>query len=313
MTLSSANISSIPFVVCLAGPTGAGKTAAALHLAAALQGEVVNVDSRQVYRDFPIITAQPSAEERNACPHHLYGFLPSEEKLSAGRFAAQVMQVVHDITARGKVPILVGGTGLYFKTLLEGMADIPAVDAAISQALLQRCQSQGSVKLHKELSLIDPEYATRIHPNDKQRVVRALEVHAATGNTFTWWHENAPRVPHVRGVYLATQTTLAALRPRLDARIELMLKAGALNEAEKALEHCSLAKAPGWSGIGCAELHAYFCKGLALSSALELWRKNTRAYAKRQLTWFRAVPSIQWYAPEDTQGMLAAVRLFLSQ
>ncbi len=302
----------LPFVLCLAGPTGAGKTAAALHLATALQGEVINVDSRQVYKDFPLITAQPSKEELATCPHHLYGFLPTQEKLSAGRFAERVLAAVQEITARDKLPILVGGTGLYFKTLLEGMADIPPVDTAISQALLQKCAQLGSVALHKELSLNDPAYAARIHPNDKQRVVRALEVHAATGKTFTWWHENAPRVPHVRGLYLATDTTLDALRPRLNARIELMLKAGALEEAQRALENCSDAKAPGWSGIGCAELHAYYCKGLPLSQALDLWRKNTRAYAKRQLTWFRAVPHIQWFEAENVQGMLSAARKALS-
>ncbi len=298
----------LPFVICLAGPTGAGKTAAALHLASALQGEVVNVDSRQVYADFPIITAQPSAQEQSCCPHHLYGFLPTQDKLSAGRFADMVVGVVQDIVARGKMPILVGGTGLYFKTLLEGMADIPAVDDTISQQLIQKCYAVGSVALHKELSILDPLYASRIHPNDKQRVVRALEVHMATGKTFSWWHENAPRVPRVRGVYLATDTTLDALRPRLDARIELMLKAGALEEAQRALESCSHAKAPGWSGIGCAELYAYYCHGLPLKQSVELWRKNTRAYAKRQLTWFRAVPQIHWFDVQHTQAMLAFVQ-----
>ncbi len=311
MAFSSTCTDALPQVLCLAGPTGAGKTAAALQLATALEGEVVNVDSRQVYRDFPIITAQPSAEERAVCPHHLYGFLPTEEKLSAGRFAERVLSVVQEIIARGKLPILVGGTGLYFKTLLEGMADIPPVDAAISEAFLQKCLQRGSVALHQELTDLDPTYAARIHPNDRQRVVRALEVHAATGKTFTWWHENAPRIPQVRGAYLATDMTLDALRPRLDARIELMLKAGALEEIELAFEACSTAKAPGWSGIGCAELYAYYCNHISLPQALDLWRKNTRAYAKRQLTWFRAVPQIQWFAPSDVQGMLTAARAVL--
>ncbi len=301
---------SIPSVVCLAGPTGAGKTAAALHLAAALDGEVINLDSRQVYQDFPIITAQPSAEERAACVHHLYGFLPTQEKLSAGLFADMVMQVVQDVHSRGKMPLLVGGTGLYFKTLLEGMADIPAVDASLSAVLIQKCHAVGSFVLHKELSGIDPEYAARIHPNDKQRVVRALEVYEATGKTFTWWHKNAPRVPRVRGVYLGTDVTLEALRPRLDARIELMLEAGALKEAQYALEKCTDPKAAGWSGIGCAELHAHFCTGLSMQATLNLWSKNTKAYAKRQLTWFRAVPQMLWFAPQDVDGMLHAVHSF---
>ncbi len=299
--------------ICLAGPTGAGKTAAALYLASHVHGEVINTDSRQVYCDFPIITAQPSPEEQSHCPHHLYGFLPTSEKLSAGRFADKVMEVAKDVVTRGKIPILVGGTGLYFKALLEGIAPIPAIAEDISADLLARCTAVGSPVLHKELCRIDPDYAAKIHPNDKQRVVRALEVYTATGKNFTWWHKHAIPEPLLTGPYLGMDITLAALRPRLDARIELMLKAGALEEATKALEKCANGKAPGWSGIGCAELFAHLHQGRDFTQTLELWRKNTRAYAKRQLTWFKAVPSMQWFAPDDVQGMVTAVKGFFAK
>ncbi len=298
-------------VLCLAGATGTGKTAVGIALANRLHGEIVNVDSRQVYADFPLITAQPSAEELNACPHHLYGFLPTTEKLSAGRYAEKVLVAINEIHARGKLPILVGGTGLYFKALLEGMAEIPAIANEISAYFTARCAELGTCAMHAQLAEIDPEYAAKIHPHDKQRILRALEVFEGTGKTFSWWHKNVERVPLVRGLMLGLDVELNALRPRLDERIEQMLFAGALEEARAALLHCADGKAPGWSGIGCAELFAHLQQGLALETALELWKKNTRAYAKRQFTWFRAVQGMQWFAPTAQDEMLVCAEKFL--
>ena len=186
-------------VICLAGPTGCGKTAAALTLAEALDGEVINADSRQVYSDFPLITAQPSPEEQACCPHHLYGFLPTEQKISAGRWADQAVAEAKAVLARGHVPLLVGGTGLYFQGLLHGIAEIPAIDPAITAALTARLAEEGPAALHAELAAKDPAYAARIHPNDRQRIVRALEVLAGTGHTFSWWHEHGMPEPPCAG------------------------------------------------------------------------------------------------------------------
>ena len=219
-------------VICLAGPTGCGKTAAALALAEALDGEVINADSRQVYSDFPLITAQPSPAERACCPHHLYGFLPTERKISAGRWAGQAVAAARAVLARGHVPLLVGGTGLYFQALLHGIAEIPAVDPAVT----------------------------------------------------------------------------AALTARLARRIDLMLEQGALDEARAARQRCDDAAAPGWSGIGCAEVLAHLRWDLSLAECRRLWLHNTRAYAKRQRTWFRARSGARFFAPQDLDGLLAAAR-----
>ncbi len=300
------------FAICLAGPTGSGKTEAAIRLALAINGEVINTDSRQVYRHFPIITAQPSCAERGFCPHHLYGFLETEHKLSAGRWADKALEIAHDIISRGKIPIFVGGTGLYFRTILEGLANIPPIADHISKELTKRCEREGASVLHAELMQIDAIYAARIHQNDSQRVVRALEVYLGTGKTFTWWHENSIPEPPVKALYMGVDMTLDSLTPRLGARIEAMLKDGALDEAKAAYEQCNDRHAPAWSGIGCAELYAYICEDLALDDALELWRKNTRAYAKRQLTWFRAVKAIKWFKQSDVQGMVESSKEFLN-
>ncbi len=297
--------------LCLAGPTGAGKTEAALHLAKELNGEVINTDSRQVYEHFPIITAQPSVSELAFCAHHLYGFMPIEQKLSAGKFVDMALDVARDVCGRGKIPIFVGGTGLYFKALLEGIAKIPSIDEQVSKALALRLKQEGAPNLHKELMGIDSIYAKRIHPNDSQRVVRALEVYVATGKTFTWWHEHAMPKPEIKAFYMGVDTTLHDLTPRLGMRIELMLQAGALDEARAALDICADKNAPAWSGIGCAELYAHLCEGLNLDDCIELWRKNTRAYAKRQLTWFRAAKNIHWFAVSDLENIIRKSKEFI--
>lgn len=297
-------------VICLAGPTGSGKTAAALAMAAALDGEVINADSRQVYADFPLITAQPSPEERACCPHHLYGFLPTEKKISAGRWAEAAVDKVRDILARGKTPLLVGGTGLYFQALLRGMAEIPPVDPQLTAAITARVDAQGAPSLHAELAQTDPAYAAKIHPNDRQRIIRALEVCQSTGRPFTWWHSNSMSTPLCVGPLLTLDAPLAWLEPRLARRLDLMLAGGALDEARAAMRHCAAPAAPGWSGIGCAEALAHLLGRLSLEDCRSLWLRNTRAYAKRQLTWFRARPEARWLPPDDPAAVVEAACRF---
>ena len=298
-------------VICLAGPTGSGKTAAALAMADALGGEVINADSRQVYADFPRITAQPSPEELARCPHHLYGFLPTAQKISAGRWAVLAEDTARQILSRGKIPLLVGGTGLYFQTLLHGTAEIPPVDPALTAALTARLENAGSQAMHAELARIDPNYAARIHPNDRQRIVRALEVHAATGKPFTWWHRHAMSHPPCSGPLLVLDAPLPWLEPRLARRLDMMLASGAMDEAAAALKNCNDDAAPGWTGIGCAEALAFLRGRLGFDACRDLWLRNTRAYAKRQLTWFRARPEAVWLPPDNVDAVVKAAGMHL--
>lgn len=295
-------------VICLAGPTGSGKTAAALFLAQELNGEVINADSRQVYADFPLITAQPSPEERAACPHHLYGFLPATRKISAGQWAEQAAGMARQTLARGKTPLLVGGTGLYFQALLRGIAQIPPLDPAIGARLEARLDAEGAPALHAELRKADPAYAARIHPHDRQRIARALEVLEGTGRPFSWWHAHAMAAPLCRGPLLVLNADLAWLEPRLARRLDLMLAAGALEEARRARARCDDAAAPGWSGIGAAETLAHLQGRISLEECRRLWLRNTRAYAKRQLTWFRARAEAIFLPPDHAPTVLAEAR-----
>ncbi|MDR1855541.1 MAG: tRNA (adenosine(37)-N6)-dimethylallyltransferase MiaA [Desulfovibrio sp.] len=285
-------------VLCLAGATGTGKTAIAIAVAQEFGGEIVNADSRQVYADFPIITAQPTPAETGACPHHGYGTLSTGEKTTAGTWAQSAAGTARDIAARGGLPILVGGTGLYFHTLLNGIAAIPAIDPEIGKSLAARADAGELADLHRELARLDPAYAARTHPNARQRILRALEVARGTGKPFSWWHANAMQPPLCTGPLLVLDIGIAALEPRLAARIDRMLADGALAEAERAHRNCPDPAAPGWTGIGAAETLEVLLGTLSLDACKERWLARTRAYAKRQRTWFRGRPEAVFLAPE---------------
>jgi len=293
----------LPKVVCLVGATGSGKTAVALSLARRFNGVIINADSRQIYADFPIITAQPSMEEQKVCPHYLYGFLASSNKISAREWAEQAAPLAKSAIEEGYMPIIVGGTGLYIRTLMQGLVNIPDIDKDISQKILKECQEKGSKYLYERLEKFDPKYAKRIHYNDKQRIVRALEVWKATGRKFSWWHENLKHEPLCSGVIIGIKWQLDDLSPRLFTRIKQMIEAGALNEAYLAYLHNSDAEAQGWSGIGCAELLQYIVGKYSYDEACSIWGKNTRAYAKRQITWFKADKSIHWFEPHELENI----------
>jgi tRNA dimethylallyltransferase len=278
-----------------------------------MPASVINFDSRQVYADFPVITAQPSEEERAACPHLLYGFLPTAERMTAARFVELAMEAIVEVRAQGRLPILVGGTGLYLRSLLSGIAPIPEIPGEIRRAVLERVRIEGPQRLHAELQKTDPDYAAKIHPNDTQRNARAAEVLLATGRTMTWWHTSGEHTPApFDALRIGMRLPLDELEPHLAGRIDTMLAAGAVDEAKRAYARCPDPGAPGWTGIGCAELLAFLRGETPLEQARAQWVKNTRAYAKRQLTWFAKEPDIRWFAPGETAAVAECVADWLA-
>ncbi|MBU1001298.1 MAG: tRNA (adenosine(37)-N6)-dimethylallyltransferase MiaA [Proteobacteria bacterium] len=299
-------------LLSIPGPTAAGKTGAAIALACELDGEVINFDSRQVYEDFPIITAQPSSEERAQCPHRLYGFMQTHQSLGAAAYADLLLETIAEVRSRGKLPILVGGTGLYLKALLQPLAPIPPIPEAVRKKIQEACEKLGPGRLHSDLAKVDPPLAERLHPNDRQRIMRGLEVYEATKKPLSCWHAETVETRDFHAVKLGVGLTLDELTPYLYKRIEVMLDLGAMDEARAAMEKNNDRNAPGWSGIGCAELFAYLKEEIDLAECKAMWGKNTRAYAKRQLTWFNADKEIQWFRPGEHWKMLAAARAALA-
>ncbi len=296
-------------VVCLLGATGTGKTAAALALDQV--ASIINYDSRQVYRDFPLITAQPDASERAVLPHLLYGFAPSTARINASAFAKLALQTIDEVIQQKRLPVLVGGTGLYLRALLEGMSPIPEIASNIRKQVLERLEQEGPQKMYREMQKIDPQYAAIIHENDSQRNARAMEVWLSTGKSMSEWHTEIHPSPDIDALKLGIHVDLDELTPKLAKRIDAMLAAGAVQEALKAWECCPQPDAPAWTAIGSAELLRYIQGEITLDEARYLWIKHTRAYAKRQITWAKKEKKVHWFQLEHVGQMAQLVKDWL--
>lgn len=291
----------------IAGPTASGKSALALWLAEAIGGEIVNADALQLYRDLSVLSARPSPEETARAPHHLFGIADAADGWSVGRWARAADEALAGIAARGRPAVVVGGTGLYFRALTQGLAEIPAVPQDQAHALADL----GEAALRDELAQADPEAAARIFPGDLQRLTRALAVFRATGKPLSAWQaETRPMLAAGawRGVVL--EPPRDALYARCDARLDLMVAHGALEEAA-ALTARNLSPAfPAMKAVGLRELAAHLDGRLSLAEALAEARRATRNYAKRQLTWFRNQTS-GWPRIDET-GAEGQQRQFLA-
>ncbi|MCF8039742.1 MAG: tRNA (adenosine(37)-N6)-dimethylallyltransferase MiaA [Desulfohalobiaceae bacterium] len=298
-------------IVCLLGLTGTGKSSLAASVAGYIGGEVINFDSRQVYKRFPVITAQPGPEELETCRHWLYGFLETDERLDAADFTDLARNRADRIRNQGHIPLLVGGTGLYLRSFLKGLAPIPKIPPEVQEGVRTHCRLYGPERLHQDLQKVDPEAAGRIHPRDRQRVTRALEVYQVTGRPISWWQEQPSDEIPCQVLPIGLWMDLEDLARRLKGRIESMIEAGAVEEARAAWERCPDEKAPGWSAIGCAEVLQFLLGRWTLDQALDEWFKKTRAYAKRQLTWFKREKDVVWLSPADRDRALEIVQRFL--
>jgi tRNA dimethylallyltransferase len=296
-----------PDAVLIAGPTASGKSALALELAER-HGIVINVDSMQVYRDLRIITARPTAEEEARVPHRLYGHVDAAENYSVGRWLADARQALLELREAGRLPVFVGGTGLYFKALTTGLAAVPSIDPEIRARLRGRLDEQGVEALHMQLQQRDPESAARIMIRDRSRILRALEVVEATGRTISDWHREGlpPLIAPERTIRIFLTPGREELKRRIEKRFDLMLEAGALEEV-RALDARNLPEhLPAMKAHGVPWLRKYLRGEISLEAAAEGGKMDTRRYAKRQVTWFRnQMPGWIWVEPE--RGMAAVL------
>ena len=296
--------------VLIAGPTASGKSALALALAERLGGVVINADSMQVYRDLRVITARPSPEEEARVPHRLYGHVDAGENYSTGRWCRDVAQVLDECAREGRVPILVGGTGLYYKALTSGLAAVPPIPADIRDAVRGRLAQDGVAPLYNELLERDPKTAHRLMPNDRSRISRALEVVLATGRSLSDWHSDGlpPLIDGARAAKVFITCERKELVSRIEARFGKMLDAGAREEV-RALAARRLDPAlPAMKAHGVPWLIRHLAGEITLDEAAAGAIMDTRRYAKRQVTWFRnqmtdwpAVPAEEGAAALETQ------------
>jgi tRNA dimethylallyltransferase len=291
----------------IAGPTASGKSALAMRLAERLGGIIVNADSMQVYRDLRVITARPSPEEEARVPHRLYGHVDAAENYSVGRWFQDVAAVLAECAREGRAPILVGGTGLYFKALTTGLAAVPPVPPDIRAAVRGRLQQEGVQPLYAELSARDPATAQRLMPNDRARISRALEVVLATGRSLTDWHREGmpPLIDAGRVVKVFVTCERGELVRRIEARFAAMLQAGALDEV-RALEARKLDPTlPAMKAHGVPWLIRQMRGEISLEEAAAGSVMDTRRYAKRQLTWFRnQMKDWPWMDAEAAQAKI---------
>jgi tRNA dimethylallyltransferase len=289
-----------PRVALIAGPTATGKSALALALAERHRGTVINADSAQVYRDLRVLSARPSSEEEARAPHRLFGYIDGAESCSAARWAADARAAIAQTHDEGRLPILVGGTGLYLRTLIDGIAPVPEIDPAIRAEV----RAMPVADAHTELIRSDPVAAARLRPSDTTRVARALEVVRSTGRSLVEWQ--AERIGGIGDAVTLLPLILLPDRDwlieRCDRRLAAMFDEGAIEEVERLLARRDVpADAPVRRAIGVPEIAAMLAGEIDRDAALERARLATRQYAKRQYTWFRNQPPAEWSRTGETE------------
>jgi tRNA dimethylallyltransferase len=306
---------SAPPLLVLVGPTAVGKTAVAVRLAAHVPIEVVSADSRQVYRGMDVGTGKPTAAERAAVPHHLLDVVGPDERYHAARFRADAVAAIATIRTRGRLPVVVGGTGLYVRALLKGLTPAPPADPALRETLERFAAAHGAPALHARLATVSPEVAGRLHPNDRIRIVRALEIHNRSGAVTddpgqgSW--ERAPTAWRLLMIGLGRKRS--ALNQAIAERARAMVGRGMMEEVTGLLDAGYDPERPPMDGIG----YRAFVQGsrglIPMDEALRLMIRDTTRYAKRQMTWFARDPEIRWLDVDQAGGIDGAAEMVLKQ
>jgi tRNA dimethylallyltransferase len=288
-----------PQLVILLGPTGVGKSEIAVDMARQIDGEIINADSQQVYRHMNIGTAKPSMEQRKGVPHHLLDVIDPDENFDAARFRLMAWECAREIESRGKRAVVCGGTGLYLRALTRGLFSGPSKDAEVRHRLEREAEEDGLAVLYERLRQADPEAATRIHPNDRRRMIRALEVFALTGRPISQWQKaHAFRDRPFKTLKIGLNRERKELYARIDRRCDAMIAQGFIEEVRTLMK---MGYGPGLNplqSVGYRQMGLYLRGAMNLEDAVREMKRDTRRLAKRQLTWFRPDEEIRWFHPE---------------
>lgn len=283
-------------ILVIVGPTAVGKTELAVRVAKQVDGEIISADSMQVYRGLDIGTAKPTETECQGVPHHLLDVVDVDQEFSVADYQVMVEGLLTDLARRGKTPILTGGTGLYIRAVLDGFVfDSQGKDEDLRARLQQVAESEGNITLHHRLALVDPDTAKRLHPNDRRRVIRALEIYSTTGQPLSR-HLDAQKQlpPRHEAVKFGLTRNRSRLYQRINARVDQMMEAGLLDEVKNLLGQGLAEGATAMQALGYKELVGHLRGEYDLDEAISLLKRDTRRYAKRQLTWFRRDEDIIW-------------------
>jgi tRNA dimethylallyltransferase len=281
-------------VIALVGPTATGKSAVAVELAQAIGAEIVSCDSMQVYRQMAVLTQSPTHAQRAQVQHHLINCIEPTHSFSVGEYRKMAAPVIDRILSLGKRVLVVGGTGLYVKALTEGLCDAPPADVRVREQLWSECQGLGSTKLHNRLRGIDSLAASRIHPNDARRIIRALEVYALTGRPISsWWRQASAELLHGQVTVVGVTRDRTELYQRINDRLlHMIYEEGVINEVRQ-LVRMPLSRAAR-QVHGLADIEQYLAGQVSLKETITVWQQRVRHYARRQLIWFRQTPNIRW-------------------
>ena len=308
--LTESVIAQRPLIV-LVGPTAVGKSEIGLRLARSLETDLLTADSRQVYRGMDIATDKPSMEQRQGVPQRLLDLVDPDERFNAGQYRELAVQEIERLYHERRVPLVVGGTGLYVRTLIHGLCDAPRADEAFRASLLRQVETRGRYFLHQELMRIDPESAARLHPHDEVKIVRALEVHHLSGRRLSDVQQRHGFAEQPFSVLMiGLNRDRAQLYSRIDARVESMFARGVVEETASLLARGYRRDSGAMKGLGYQQVGGYLSGEYDRAEALRLLQRDTRHFAKRQLTWFRKEPGLQWWtlseqdSPEDVAGRL---------
>ena len=295
-------------VLAIVGPTATGKSALGMAVAEALGGEIVNADALQVYRGFDIGTAKPGVADRERVRHHLVDILEPDERYSAGEFARRAREAIAEIQGRGRVPVVVGGSGLYLRALFEGLSPVPAGDPEVRRELRARLEAEGLPALREELERRDPETAARLGAGDTQRVLRALEVALVSGRPLSAWIGEQPfGAQGIAAVRVGLTLPRGILYDRIAGRVARMIEAGWTEEVAGLLSRGFSPALPAFQAIGYRQLVRYLEGKESLELAAGDIVRETRRFAKRQETWFRKEPEVTWFSAQDLERQIPGV------
>ncbi len=299
-------------IVVITGPTASGKSALAVEAAHRFGGEVVNADSMQVYKGMDVGTAKPDLEEREGIPHHLLDVVNPDENFNAAIYRSLALPVIADIMSRERVCLLVGGTGLYIRTLLGGLLSCPPVDRRIREDLLRECDEKGPEALHQRLTILDPEAGRKIHPRDKVRITRALEIMRLTSQPLSSLVRNHGfRDRPFQALKICLQMERGDLYHRINRRSQAMVEKGLVEETEVLLGQGYLPETKPMKSLGYRHAVRYVKGDWSLDRMIAELQRDTRRYAKRQLTWFRADPEMKWFYPSGKASLFREISSFI--